>query len=190
MSTQYQTGISLLAPTHSIAKKFFATFGWQLRVQTCNLQIRRLISISKISWILHPNGFLSDMQSMLEENEFQAFPREWWHKRQLEESYPEWIISYKCIQFCPERRVCNNPVNGLRGRGHLSSACSQLANGHHQLRGLRGLLTSDKESHTRVIIFLLVRSYIIIYLSYLSLDLNGDHHMDASLNVCDVLEEK
>ena len=73
MSTQYQTGISLPAPTHSIAKKFFATFGWQLRVQTCNLQIRRLISISKISWILHPNGFLSDMQIMLEEKD-SGFP--------------------------------------------------------------------------------------------------------------------
>ena len=54
----------------------------------------------------------------------------------------EWIISYKCIQFCPERRVCNRTVNGLRGRGHLSSA--SLTAGGWSAQG--ELLTSDKES--------------------------------------------
>ena len=74
-------------------------------------------------------------------------PRDWLWATQLGENLycAEWIISYKCIQFCPERRVCNRTVNGLRGRGHLSSA--SLTAGQWSAPQLRGqLLTSDKES--------------------------------------------
>ena len=62
----------------------------------------------------------------------------------------EWIISYKCIQFCPERRVCNRTVNGLRGRGHLSSA--SLTAGRWSAQGAATDIRQGVR-HARVMIF-------------------------------------
>ena len=62
----------------------------------------------------------------------------------------EWIISYKCIQFCPERRVCNRTVNGLRGWGHLSSA--SLTAGRWSAQGAATDIRQGVR-HARVMIF-------------------------------------